>query len=90
MSYEDHDLLKSTAGLYRSAVNRVGTRNVRKDFAKWFFAVKKRRSKAWTSREAALNTGSPMSTINEAFRRARDEGLVELTAEGWRWKGTAE
>jgi hypothetical protein len=46
-----------------------------------------RRERPWTSREVAHQATLPMAVVNQAFREARDEGIVEYTPDGWVWRG---
>lgn len=59
------------------------------DLIRWWFDNLNagRRKRPWTSREVARQTTLPMVTVNEAFRAARDEGVVEYDGGGWRWIG---
>lgn len=57
------------------------------DLASFFFEPRFRRGQAWSSTEAARLLLVPVTRMHAAFRSAAEDGLAELSPDGWRWLG---
>lgn len=73
----------------RTAIATTKNRTHKKgaDLCRWFFEISERRDRFWRTHEAAHLATIPMKDIHECFIEGRKAGLVELTAQGWKWIG---